>query len=160
MKTQGLLILIYLLICITSCKKDTTINLNNGITFSRIDNKLETIVNYVEIIGYDSTQYVFRVNESAWKRLENEILPGYPDPHFGFGVVLNNDLIYRVAYIQPYYSMIYDEVITFSLKQPDMICMELGYPASPNHFRGEDLRNNLKLINLLKKDNKLIEIKK
>ena len=51
------------------------------------------------------------------------------------------------------------DIITFTLLEPDLVHITLGYPPCPACFTGEDLRNDLRIINQLKKDNKLIEIK-
>jgi len=92
------------------------------------------------------------------EKIENGIAPVSPDPNFGFVVALNNEIIYRVAYIQPYSSMALFNIITLRIEEPNIVYMELGYPASSEHFTGEDLRNDLRLIKQLEKDNKLIEI--
>jgi hypothetical protein len=158
MKIQEFLFLIVLLIGMTNCKKNENVNIDTGINFCTNEKISDIIVKYDEIIGYDSTKYIFRVNESAWNRLKDEISPSSPDPHFGFDVALNNQIIYTAKYIPGYYSMSYHDIVTFMLAESNLVYMTLGYPHSPVLFTGEDLRNDLKLINQLKKDNKLIEI--
>uniref|UniRef100_UPI003216847B hypothetical protein n=1 Tax=uncultured Draconibacterium sp. TaxID=1573823 RepID=UPI003216847B len=165
MKTQGFLIFIFILTFLTSCEKDEIDNIANGITFRQFDieSGSETdatiaFVKYDEIIGYDSLKYAFVLKDAAWEKIKNGIAPVSPDPNFGFIVALNNKIIYRVAYIQPYSSMALFDIVTLRIEEPNIVYMELGYPASPEHFTGEDLRNDLRLIKQLEKDNKLIEI--
>lgn len=164
MKIQGLFTIIFFLTFLPSCEKDETDNeIDNGITFRQFDNESNsetdvttTFVKYDEIIGYDSTKRAFVLKDVAWERIEQGISPAYPDPNFGFIVALNNELIYRVAYIAPYSSMARFDIITLRIEEPNILYLELGYPASPEHFTGEDLRNELRIINQLEKDNKLI----
>ena len=164
MKIQGLFIIIFFLTFLPSCEKDETDNeIDNGITFRQFDIESNsetdatiTFVKYDEIIGYDSTKMAFVLKDAAWERIEQGISPAYPDPNFGFIVALNNELIYRVAYIVPYSSMALFDIITLRIEEPNILYVELGYPASPEHFTGEDLRNDLRIINQLEKDNKLI----
>jgi len=165
MKILNFLIPIVLLIGIVSCDENDAPTYNDGITFRQLDFDAETdengsnaLVEYDEIIGYDSTQYAFLINESAWERINAQITPVYPDPNFVFGVALNQELLYNVTFIPAYHSSSYFDVVTFRLQEPNRIYLELGYPASPNLFTGEDHRNDLQLINYLKEDNKLIEL--
>lgn len=81
----------------------------------------------------------------------------YPNPHFGFSVRLHKLIIYNTIYIPFYYSRSYDDIITFRLAEPNLVYITLGYPPS-NLFTGKDDRNDSRLINQLKKDNKLLEI--
>jgi len=165
MKPQKILILFALFIGMTSCKKDEVPAVDNGITFRQYnqdsgkDKTSFSFVEYEEIIGYDSVNCVFQLNDLAWERLANEVEPVVPDSHFGFFVALNNQFIYAAAYVQPYSSFARRDIITFRIKEPCYILIELGYPAVPkSEFTGKDLRNDQQIIERLKKDNKLIEI--
>ena len=165
MKTIKLLILIILPFGMINCEKDETLVSNEGLVFQMYNRESEndktsfTIVQYEEIIGYDSLKYAFKLKKSAWDRLEKKVAPVVPDPNFGFFVVLNNEFVYKTTYIQPYSSWARRDIMTFRLKRPNLVIIELGYPAVlKNEFTGEDLRNTLRLIEQLRKDNKLIEI--
>jgi len=163
MKTQRFLILLVLFPLLISCDKDEIIPIDEGITFRQYkpdsDGKSISVVQYNEILGYDSTKFAFELNESAWKRIEKELAPVSPDPNFGFFVAIDNAFIYAAAYIQPYSSFARRDIITFRVKKPNFVFIELGYPAVPKtEFTGQDLRNSPKLIEQLKKDNKIIEI--
>jgi hypothetical protein len=157
MKTQKLLLLFIFIIGVTCCKKDESVD--TGLYFCNKNNVSEILVKYNEILGYDSINYIFRVTESAWNRINHKITPSYPDPHFGFGITLNSQIIYSAQYIPGYYSMSYNNIITFMLSEPDLIFIRLGYPSSSDHFSGVDYRNDSRIITQLKKDNKLIAIK-
>lgn len=163
MKSQIFLILFALFIGITSCRKDEIPAVENGITFRQYnpdsgnDKTSFSIVEYEEIIGYDSVSCIFQLNDSAWERLAKKVAPVVPDLHFGFFVALNNQFIYAAAYVQPYSSFARRDIITFRVKEPHYVLIELGYPAVPkSEFSGTDLRNDQRLIERLKKDNKLI----
>ncbi len=159
MKSQILIILLAFFIGMTSCKKDELDNVYNGINFYNDEQFSEIMVKYDEIVGYDSAQYVFQLNDSAWERLAKEVAPVVPDPHFSILVALNNQIIYAAAYIQPYSSFARRDIITFRVKEPHYVLIELGYPPVPkSEFTGIDLRNDQRLIERLKEDNKLIEI--
>ena len=158
MKTRTLFTLVVLLVGMMSCQKDDKSDTSTGIHFYKNEKISDVIVSYDEIVGYDSTRYIFQVTPTAFNRLNKEISPGYPDPHFAFGVALNQQLIYSAKYVPGYYSSSQHDIITFLLVEPDLVYLTLGYPSSPSLFTGEDLRNDLRLMTQLEKDHKLIEI--
>jgi hypothetical protein len=158
MKTQAFFILSVLLVGMMSCRKDDKTANTAGIHFYKNEQVSDVIVSSDEILGYDSTQYIFQVTPTAWKRLKDEISPSYPDPHFAFSVALDRQLVYTVKYIPGYYSSSRHNIITFLLVEPDLVYVRLGYPSSPGLFTGADLRNDPGLISQLGKDHKLIEI--
>jgi hypothetical protein len=142
---------------VISCKKDGNLNNYVGLNFCGKVIDSEIIVKYNDILGYDSTKHIFRITQTAWDRIKSKISPVYPDPHFEFVVILNNQVIYSAKYIPGYYSKSDHENITFILGEPNLVYIELGYP-SPYHFSGIDYRNDSRIIAHLKKDSKLIEI--
>jgi hypothetical protein len=159
MKTLNLFFLIVLLLGLTNCNKDENENISSELKFCANGDISNVVVNYDEIIGYDSTKHIFRIKESAWDKLKNEITPVTPDPNFEFSVAVDNQIIYTAKYVPGYYSYSIDDIITFNLGVPDLIYIELGYPGgAPELFTGEDLRNDLRVINQLQADNKIIEI--
>ena len=158
MRTQAFFLLTVLLVGMMSCQKDDKSEANAGIHFSRNEKMSDVIVRYDEIVGYDSTRYIFQVTPTAFNRLNKEISPSYPDPHFAFGVAVDQQLIYTAKYVPGYYSSSQYDVITFLLVEPDLLYLRLGYPSSPGLFTGEDSRNDSRLTGQLKKDNKLMEI--
>lgn len=151
-----IIISIVLLIGVIHCKKTENEVVEGKITFIAGKDNSDIIVNYSDIIEYDSTKFIFRIKESSWKRLQSKIAPVYPDPHFDFSVTLDKQIIYTTHFIPGYYSTYFDD-ITFSLSEPDLVNIKLGYP-SQEFFTGEDLRNDLRLLTQLESDNKIIEI--
>ncbi len=158
MKTINLFFLIFLLLGLTNCNKDENENIGSKLNFCANGDITNVVVSYKEIVGYDSTKYIFRIKESAWDKLKNEITPVTPDPHFGFSITLDNQIIYTAKYVPGYYSASNDDIITFMLLEPDLVYITLGYPPCPDCFTGEDSRNDKRVINQLQADNKLIEI--
>ncbi len=140
--------------------KNDTDKFFEGITFcSLLEGSVDTvIVKNDEIIGYNSIEYAFLLKNEAWQRLDDEITPMYPDPHFYFGVALNREVIYRADFIPYYYSQSYTDIITFWMESPNLVYITLGYPPSPEHFIGEDLRNDERLLNFLKQENKIFSL--
>ena len=161
MKTINFSFLLVILLALTNCNKDENDEINVGLKF--LHNDLETntksiLVNYDEIQGYDSTKYAFVLDDLAWKRISDEIneanLYVYPFPDFVINITLNDNLIYRAGYVPSFSSSTADlGKIFFRLQEPDII-----YFQTTEMFEGEDLRNDKRLIEQLKKDNKLIEI--
>lgn len=162
MKTRIFLVQLILIFILVSCKKDRNDKSGDGITFRYFDMETKstsTLVFYDEILGYDSTKYAFVLDEAALKRIEKKIAPVVPDPNFGIYVTLNNEIIYAATYIQPYSSFAQRDIITFEIQMPNIVLIELGYPAIPeNEFTGKDLRNDPRLIEQLAEDNKLTEL--
>jgi len=158
MKPQ-IIFLLLLLMGLTHCKEIEDIDVSKEIHFNGGEDNSDVIVSYDDIIGYDEDKYVFRVKESAWNRLQSKITPMYPDPHFGFSVMHDNQIIYMTHFVPGYYSASRDDIITFWLHDPDLVFITLGYPPSEDLFTGEDLRNDARIIKQLKADNKLMEIK-
>ena len=157
MKTKKILFQLVLLAGFTNCQKDDNLNANHKIIFCTAENPREVIVNYNDIIGYDSTKYIFNIDDSEWEKIRKQTT--FAPPYFKLGVVCDNQMIYKATYIPGYVSTGYYDIITFTPGAPNLIYMMLGYPGtSAEYFSGEDLRNDSRLINQLKKDNKLIEI--
>jgi hypothetical protein len=156
MKTRMILLIVVLTGGLTHCKKTENEDISK-LNFCAGKEISDVIVSYDDIIGYDSTDYVFRVKESAWNRLQNKITPMYPDPQFGFSVTLDKQIIYTTQFIPGYYSASRNDILTFLLYEPDLVYITLGYPSS-DHFTGEDLRNDERILRQMEADNKLIEI--
>lgn len=154
MKTRGFFVLIVFLIGITSCSKDEVVD--TGIAFSEKGNASGAIVSYNEIVGYDSTYHTFLLTETAYQRIISRITPGFPDPGFSFDVRLNNQLIYTADFVPFYHSSSRNDIITFVPHEPGLIAIKLGYQSPPELFTGTDHRNDSRIIEQLKKDNKLM----
>jgi hypothetical protein len=156
MKTNIILLIVVLIGGLIHCRKADNED-GAKIKFCAGKEVSDVIVSYNDIIGYDSTDYVFRVKESAWNRLQNKITPMYPDPQFGFNVTLDKRIIYTTLFVPGYQSASRHDIITFLLLEPDLVYITLGYPSSA-HFKGVDLRNDERILRQLEADGKLIEI--
>lgn len=154
------IILITFVLCCFSihCKKE---NLNpdlNGVTFSKVQSitppyKITSnIVDYKDIIAYDSTEHIFFLSDFAKDKIYQVKYPVTPTP---FALALDGKVIYIANFIPGYSSMSCETCITIEPYSADNEFMvNLGYPGS-NYFSGPDPRNDSKLITRLKTDNKL-----
>ncbi|HYQ58063.1 MAG TPA: hypothetical protein VEP89_12040 [Draconibacterium sp.] len=158
MKTKNLFILIALLIGMSNCKKEEF--LPQSINFFSDEQLSNVIVEYEEIVSYDSLNYIFTIEDEAWERIDKEIKQAQPANSFNLFIALDDERIYKANYIPMYYSFTITDIIAFFLEKPNYIHIKLGYPPGTipeSIFTGEDLRNDIRLIEQLKKDNKLIK---
>lgn len=160
MKTFNLCLFFIVIVVFLSCKNDEESITIKDLTFSRLEldktnssfEIKEIIVGYDEILAYDSAQHVFQLDEQAWGRMKSKITPIYPDPNFGFGVIIDDQLMYKVSYIPGYHSYSYPEIIKFEAVDPNCILLWYG------HYEGNENVNDLRIIELLSKDGKLKSI--
>lgn len=163
MKTRFFLVQLFMLFILISCTKNENDKVDDGITFRYYDlntDTTSTLVYYNEILGYDSTKYAFVLDELAWQNLKEKIMQAnlyvYPYPDFIIGIVLNNNLVYRAGYVPNYSATAHFDRILFKLQEPNIVFIQPEPPIEM--FKGQDLRNEHRLIKRLKKDNKLIEL--
>ena len=137
---------------------------NEGITFRRYvaeDAPLATLVYYNEILGYDSLNYAFVLDDLAWQNLKDTVYQTvlyYPFPNFGIQISLNDTIIYPAVFdlgirsdpFPPFNKTI------IKFQESNIVFMHLKYPNDT--VDGEDLRNDPRIIEQLKKDNKLITL--
>ncbi len=148
------------MVILVSCVCNENYDVSNELNFVSIDyNKTdgsfqikENLIRYREILAYDSAQHVFQLNEKAWELIKSKITPVYPDPNFGFGVTIGDELIYKVSYIPGYHSYSYPEVIKFTAIDNNCVLLYYG------HYSGEIEINDDRIIELLSKDGKLKKI--
>lgn len=157
MKQYNFFILTLFLISLTCCwQKEAQ---ESGIYFYSASKRDDVIIKYSEIIGYDSTRYIFQISKQAWERINDTISNHYFSERYEIGIALNDKALYKATFIPPHNSMIFSSIITFRLEEPGFIYMKAGYPGNLEIFTGDDLRNNQELINYMGNDNKLIKIK-
>ena len=158
MRTRILLI-IFFAVFFTDCEKKEETSDFKGLTFtlfqeSGMHSSLrlgENIVNYCEIIGYDSIIHTFFLNDRARERILK-----YPTS--SFAVAVDGTIIYIANFIPGYSSTSCEQCIRIDPYSVDnKYRVELGYPES-NLYTGDDPRNDERIIKLLKQDNKLINI--
>lgn len=144
---------------LANCRKDDE-DSQNGLTFTLLDRaedgsyvKLtkKNIVNNNEIIGYDSLQHIFWLNDEAKERiLEYKTCL--------FAVAVDGAIVYFASFIPGYISQSCDTCIRiepFSLNNKYRV--ELGYPGGIE-FPNDDPRNEERIIYALKRDGKLMYI--
>ncbi len=143
------------------CEKDDLRN-TSGVTFTEITNYYSSSINfgnnlveYNEILGYDSSKHVFSITNDAGERIRKQDYPTTPTP---FAIVVDGELIYIANFIPGYssascYECISVEPYSYSNKYR----VELGYPSS-SFYTGSDPRNDFRIISRFEKDKKLIYI--
>lgn len=159
MKTK-ILISIFLAVLFIACEKNEEMSNLKGLTFTLFQepgmhSSLEldgNIVNYNEILGYDSTIHTFLLNDKARERILK-----YPTS--SFAVAIDGMIIYIANFIPGYSSTSCEQCIRIEPYSADnKYPVELGYPGGTNLFTGVDSRNDERIIEYLKPDNKLINI--
>lgn len=155
--SKTMFLLLALTVVLTSCEKEEVSSLK-GLTFTLLEEpsfhssiKLSNIniVNYNEIIGYDSTQHIFFLDDKATKRILDYRTSS-------FAVAVDGIVVYIASFIPGYTSRSCDDCIRiepYSLNNKFQV--ELGYPSGIE-FLNEDPRNNEKILHILKSDGKLI----
>lgn len=160
MKNKLILVLILaFVVLLTNCEEDDQNNLK-GVNFtlfsepgmqSSITLSNTNIVNYDEILGYDSTLHVFLLNDKAKERILNYSTSS-------FAVAVDGTVVYMASFIPGYSSISCFECIRIEPFSADnKYAVELGYPGGDG-FTGVDNRNDERIIEVLKRDNKLISI--
>jgi hypothetical protein len=158
MKNKTVMFLLFAIaIVLTNCKKEDENNLK-GLTFTLLEEpgyhssiRLSdiNIVNYKEILGYDSTQFTFLLDDKAKERILEYKTSS-------FAVAVDGVIVYFASFIPGYISQSCYECIRiepYSLNNKYRV--ELGYPGGIE-FAYEDPRNDEKILNILERDGKLI----
>ena len=156
-----LIIIILILTLLISCEKENPSVDLNRVTFTNVladtypDYKLDSnIVNYNEIIGYDSSKHTFLIKNEAGERIRNVLYPVSPTP---FAIAVEREIIYIANFIPGYSSRSCRDCITVEPYSYDnKYRINLGYPSENNS--GTDPRNDNRIISKLNEDNKLIII--
>jgi hypothetical protein len=113
------------------------------------------LINYQQIISYDSENYVYTVNESVADALNEE--GGLKYFYKAFAVCLDKEVIYT-GYFWPTFSssikqwFVIDPVQYFNTSE---LKIQKAYPSDNYAGTYPDLRNDERIIGLLKRDGKL-----
>ncbi|MFZ2340629.1 MAG: hypothetical protein WAW07_13020 [Bacteroidales bacterium] len=110
------------------------------------------IISYNDIILYDSTEYYFQISESKAQELR-QIKWGTQGT--AFSLTINKQIIYSGYFMPGYSSLGLDWISIDPLAFDSKIRVTLGYPVNWPQFQGPDPRNDARIINYLRKDNKL-----
>jgi hypothetical protein len=113
------------------------------------------IIRYNEIISYDSIDHSFNLTESVKENFNQE---GGLKYHFkAFAVTVDKNIVYTGYFWPSYASSIKRWYVIDPIFYPEnnIKYVQLAYPS--NSFAGNypDLRNDLRIINVLDKDGKL-----
>ncbi|MDX9948381.1 MAG: hypothetical protein RBS38_13545 [Bacteroidales bacterium] len=110
------------------------------------------IISYNDIILYDSAEHYFQISESKAQELR-QIKWGTQGA--AFSLTINKHIIYSGYFMPGYSSLGLDWISIDPLAFDSKIRVTLGYPVDWPQFQGPDPRNDSRLINYLRKDNKL-----
>ncbi len=128
----------------------------NQIVESTVVCKDQAFLTYNQLLSYNSSTYTFSIVDEAKSlfALQDTMV------HFqAFAVKANNDLIYT-GYFWPEYS---SQIVNWIVASPLLaetygtLKMELGYPVSVVDEPIPDNRNDNRIINIFRRDNKLAE---
>lgn len=153
------------LISLAGCEKDSGIGLeiyllddyNTPTTSDEIITGSEKlaknpIINYHDIIYYDSTEYYFKIGTGKAEEM-NKI--NWVTQGTAFALTINKSIIYT-GYFMPGYSSSGIRWFTMDPFSTDgRIFIGLGYPVDYTPLRSIDPRNDKRIIDLLISDNKL-----
>ena len=175
MKTyQNLLFLIIVAISFSSCKKtNNDLVIGDKLEFylldeyETIENKPEIIkstavistdylISYDDIISYNSSTYTFSISGSIISKM---IEPNGIDYHTkAFAVTIDKEIIYSGYFWYATSSSICDWItIDPILSGENALKVNLAYPSNSFASSKNDPRNDQRIIQLLKKDGKLID---
>lgn len=170
MKKKLFYAVIVLLFCtVIGCNKDET-TVANGVEIYLIDSfdkigdgyqideksvvtKDSPLIGYSEILSYDSTKHVFQLSENGISAIEN-----LEHSVFGvaFAVKANSNLIYTGYFWPGFSSASCNWVVIDPLFFKDnQIKVSIGYPGLIEGIVVPDKRNDQRIIDVLKQDNKL-----
>ncbi len=156
----------------SGCKKDD-INSNGKVelylvdSYSKIENSCQIdettiktqaspLIHYSDFISYDSTNYTFVLSDKAKNTIYN-----MEHSVFGaaFAVKANGVLIYSGYFWPSLSSAICDWIVIDPLmtSSGNKITVRLGYPGTIEGQAIPDNRNDRRIIEIFKNDNKLIE---
>lgn len=122
---------------------------------SHIDIAEQPIISITDIITYNAQTHEITLTENAFNRIADLEVPVQGR---SFIVCVDRSLIYWGAFWTPLSSMSFDGVTIWkplSTQEPGVITLALGYPSS-SFYKGEDPRNNARVIKSLEQANKLI----
>lgn len=110
------------------------------------------IISYNDIILYDSSEHYFQVTESLARELREM---KWSTQGTAFSVTINKQIIYSGYFMPGYSSLALNWISIDPLAFDSKIRVTLGYPVDWPQFQGRDPRNDTRIINYLRKDNKL-----
>ncbi len=137
-----------------------------------IDNSVkltnEAFIKYSELLSYNSVEHFFVVSDGVFERIYENNAP-FASQSSAFAVVADNEIIYTGYFVSPIMSAIYNSLVIVPdyncdpLYSPvkNKIIVDLGYPSgNPEvsaNFNISDKRNDHRIIQIFRRDGKLLE---
>lgn len=168
-----LVFVLSLFFMLTACKKDNDEKTGNSIDiyliseFETINNTQEIdknsvelsdnpLVFYNDIISYDAHNYLFKITEEAKTRINNLDDSIYTA---AFAVTVDDEIIYTGYFWPGFLSSTCNWVVIdpLLLDVANALKVQLGYPETIEGVTIPDYRNDSRIIDIFRKDNKLIE---
>jgi hypothetical protein len=160
---------------ISSCQHNDDVNPNHGVVelyllelfettdkyYFQIDETTVVIekhplLEYSDLIAYNSKDYTFKITKHAETKIKNL------DHHIhglAFAIKANNEMIYTGYFWPSYSSASCDWVVIdpYSIGQTNEMQVRLGYAGPGQGVTIPDKRNDPDLLEIFRRDNKLIE---
>lgn len=115
------------------------------------------LIRYPDFKSYDSKEYVFKITNSAKEAIE---ALEYPVNGVPFAITADGEVVYTGYFWPPYSSLICQWTVIDPLMiwgESDELHVVLGYPGPMEDSVIPDERNNEKILEIFRKDGKLIE---
>jgi len=114
----------------------------------------EPLISVVDIVSYSKSTHEIELTAEAYRRIAALKVPVSGK---AFVVCVDGHPVYWGAFWTAISSMSFDGVtIELPIRpEPHVIQLQLGYPESPELFRGEDPRGNREIVESLKQAGKL-----
>lgn len=122
---------------------------------SHVELSDQPIIDLEDIITYNAQTHEMKLTPSAFERISKLDVPVTGK---SFMVCINKEPVYWGAFWTPFSSMSFDGVTIlkpFNTQEQNIVVLELGYPSS-SFYGGEDPRSNTKVLESLKKADKLV----
>jgi hypothetical protein len=168
-----LIIIIILLCTLLSCIKNSDENSIKGDiefyllkSFDTLDNTFRiditsvqiehsALISYDELLKYNPSTCTFSITNEAANRIKNL---HHSVRGLGFAVVANSELIYTGYFWPMYSSLVCDwiNVDPIDVQFTSKMTVRLDYHGPPGGMSIPDLRNDPRIINILKRDKKLV----
>jgi hypothetical protein len=161
MKKYGLFLAIVVLWTFFSCSKDKSydpLDINYQAKTNVNDNSvINDKIEYVDIIGYDSSNYTFLIESNAINKIRKYFFPSGGLP---FSINVMGEIIYSGLFFPSYsqvmpYGIIIDPY-PYSIGNKLTVKIEYGFCRTDNELL--DQRNDKRIISVLQKDKKLIKL--
>jgi len=123
-------------------------------TMSHLELADEPLISVIDIVSYSASTHEIELTAEAYRRIASLEVPVQGR---AFAVCVDGHPVYYGAFWTPISSMSFDGVtIELPIRpEPHIIRLQLGYPESPELFRGEDLRGNREIVEALRQADKL-----